>query len=52
MADKDEPRTIRNSTPDPKLDKLEGQCQVEGCLSSREPNGSKYTCPRCLKEGK
>jgi hypothetical protein len=47
-----EPKTLKNSTPVPGEDKLEGQCQTHGCLSSHEPDGEKYTCPRCAKEGK
>lgn len=50
--DKDEPKTLRNSTPTKDGDKMEGQCQTPGCLSTREPNGEKYTCPACVKKGK
>jgi len=45
MADETEPKSLKNSTPTKDGDKLEGQCQAPGCLSTREPNGEKYTCP-------
>ena len=47
-----EARTLKNSTPTSSGDKMEGQCQTAGCMSTREPNGERYTCPRCVKEGK
>ena len=55
--DKDEPKTLRNSTPTKDGDKMEGQCQTPGCMSTTEPrlitdSNGKYTCPACVKRGK